>query len=53
MTVDVNGDRLYVDDEVEDLAKGTTARVISFPRDGQVFLTTGVQTRADRVALRL
>lgn len=54
MTADADGERLYVDDTVEDLARTPhpVVRVISFPKPGWVFLTSGVTTRSERVRFR-
>jgi hypothetical protein len=55
--LDANGEEIFVDDQVRDLATHYSAlrlcSVSSIPRPGWVRLSSGVETRANRVEVIL
>lgn len=55
--LDANGDEIFVDDLVRDLAIHDPERqfvsVVSIPRPGWVFLSSAVTTRSERVRVVL
>lgn len=55
--LDASGEEIFMDDRVRDLATHDPAlrfvSVISIPKPGWVFLSSGIQTRSERVQVIL